>query len=78
MLVTVLLLPSVEFVVIWIVDVGGIWVEDGRHVPLFPFALVRRHVFGREEGADIRIVSGKELELGQQVICALEVRGRAT
>jgi hypothetical protein len=76
-LVTVLLLPSVELIVVWVIDVHRIWVRDGRHVPLFSFAFIRGHVFGREEGADIRIVSGKELEPGQQVFCALEIGRRA-
>lgn len=76
MLVTVLLLPPVEFVIIRVIGVHGVWVEDGGYVPLFPFAFIR-HVFRCEEGADIRIVSGKELELRQQVFCALEIRKRA-
>jgi len=41
----------------------GVEVGDGCHVPLFPFAFIRGHVFGREEGADIRVVSGQELKL---------------
>jgi hypothetical protein len=63
-LVAVLLFPLVEFVVVWVVDVHGVGVGDGRHVPLFSFAFIRGHVFGREEGANIRIISGKELKLG--------------
>lgn len=62
-LVTVLLFPPVEFVVVWVVDVGGLWVGGGRHVTLFPFAFIRGNVLRREEGTDIRIVSGKKLEL---------------
>ena len=64
MLVTVLLLPLVEFVVVKVIDVRGMGVGSGRHIPLFPFAFIRGHFFGREEGVDIRIVSGKQLELG--------------
>ena len=64
MLVIVLLLPPAEFVVVRIIDVHGVGVGDGRHIPLFPFAFIWEHVFWREEGADIRIISGEELKLG--------------
>ena len=76
-LVIVLLLPSVEFIIIRIVDVDGVCVGDGRQIWLFPFTIVRGKVFVRKEGADIRVVSRKELELAQQVFCALEIRRRA-
>ena len=63
-LVIVLLLSPVEFIVIGVIDVYGVGVGDGRHIPLFSFAFIRRRVFGWEEGANMRIVSRKELELG--------------
>ena len=77
MLVAVLLLPPVELIFVWVIGVHGVGVGDGRDIPLFPFAFIRGHVFGWEEGADIRVVSGKELKFGQQVFCALEIRRRA-
>jgi len=77
-LVIVLLFPPVEFVVVRVINVHGMGVgDDGRHVPLLSLAFIRGRVFGREEGANMRIVSGKELKLGQQVFGALEIRGRA-
>ena len=63
-LVIVLLLPPVEFVVVWVITVHGMGVGDRRQVPLFSLAFIRRGVFGWEEGANMRIVSRKELELG--------------
>ena len=63
-LIIVLLLPPVEFVVIRVVTMHGMGVGDGRHVPLFSLAFIRGRVFGWEEGANMRIVGGKELELG--------------
>ena len=76
-LVIVLLLPPVEFVVVGVITVHGMGVGDGRHVPLFSLAFIRGRVFGQEERANMRIVSRKELELGQEVFGALEIRGRA-
>ena len=64
MLVIVLLLSPVEFIVVGVIDVYRVGVGDGRHIPLFSFAFIWEHVFWREEGADIRIISGEELKLG--------------
>ena len=44
-LVVILLLPPIEFVVIRVIDVYGVGVEDGRHVPLFSFAFIWEPVF---------------------------------
>ena len=77
MLVIVLLPPPVELLVVLVICVRGVGVGDGRHVPLFSFAFIRGHVLGREEGADVRVISGEELKLGQEVFCAPEIRRRA-
>ena len=74
MLVTVLLLPPVEFIVVRVIDMHRVWIRTGRNVPLFPIAFIRGHVFEGKKGADIRVVGGKELELRQEVLRALEMR----